>query len=96
MNRILRFRHVLEKHKLAEQILQTINELLLTAKGLLLKSGTVVDATLIAAPSADRLPENGAEGGQARLRAPCPDCLPSICPRLNGAAQPAALSAELL
>ncbi|MEK8032246.1 IS5 family transposase [Ideonella sp. DXS29W] len=50
---ILRFRHVLEKHKLAPQILQTVNELL-TAKGLLLKSGTVVDATLIAAPSSTK------------------------------------------
>ena len=38
---ILRFRHRLEEHKLAEQILVTINELL-TAKGLLLKAGTVV------------------------------------------------------
>lgn len=50
---ILRFRHVLEKHKLAEQILKTVNELL-TAKGLMLKSGTVVDATLIAAPSSTK------------------------------------------
>jgi transposase, IS5 family len=47
---ILRFRHVLKKHKLAGQILQTVNDLL-TAKGLLLRQGTVVDATLIAAPS---------------------------------------------
>lgn len=50
---ILRFRHVLEKHKLAEQILKTVNELL-TAKGLMLRSGTVVDATLIAAPSSTK------------------------------------------
>ena len=50
---ILRFRHVLEKHKLAGQILQTVNELL-TAKGLLLRQGTVVDATLIAAPSSTK------------------------------------------
>ena len=50
---ILRFRHVLEKHKLAEQILKTVNDLL-GAKGLLLKSGTVVDATLIAAPSSTK------------------------------------------
>jgi transposase, IS5 family len=50
---ILRFRHVLEQHKLAGQILQTVNELL-TARGLLLKSGTVVDATLIAAPSSTK------------------------------------------
>lgn len=47
---ILRFRHVWEKHKLAGQILQTVNDLL-TAKGLLLKSGTVVDATLIGVSS---------------------------------------------
>jgi IS5 family transposase len=44
---------VLEKHKLAEQILKTVNDLL-GAKGLLLKSGTVVDATLIAAPSSTK------------------------------------------
>ena len=47
---ILRFRHLLERHQLAEQILATINALLLD-KGLMLKAGTVVDATLIAAPS---------------------------------------------
>lgn len=50
---ILRFRHVLERHKLAEQILATINELL-HDKGLMLKAGTVVDATLIAAPSSTK------------------------------------------
>ena len=47
---ILRFRHVLEQHKLAPQILKTGNHLL-QHKGLLLKTGTVVDATLIAAPN---------------------------------------------
>ena len=50
---ILRFRHLLEENKLAAQILQTVNELL-QAKGLLLKAGTVVDATLIAAPSSTK------------------------------------------
>jgi IS5 family transposase len=50
---ILRFRHRLEKHKLAEQILQTVNELL-TQRGLLLKVGTLVDATLIAAPTSTK------------------------------------------
>jgi IS5 family transposase len=50
---ILRFRHMLEEHKLAEQILLTVNEML-QAKGLLLKAGTVVDATLIAAPSSTK------------------------------------------
>ena len=41
---ILRFRHRLEKHKLADQILATVNDLL-AAQGLLLKAGTAVDAT---------------------------------------------------
>ena len=50
---ILRFRHRLEQHKLADQMLATINELLRN-KGLLLKAGTVVDATLIAAPSSTK------------------------------------------
>jgi IS5 family transposase len=50
---ILRFRHLLEKHQLAEQFLRTVNEQL-NARGFLLKEGTVVDATLIAAPSSTR------------------------------------------
>jgi IS5 family transposase len=50
---ILRFRRLLEEHKLAEQILALVNELL-GAKGLLLRAGTVVDATLIAAPSSTK------------------------------------------
>ena len=50
---IVRFRHRLEKHKLAEQILSVVNELL-TQRGLLLKAGTAVDATLIAAPTSTK------------------------------------------
>ena len=50
---ILRFRHLLERHQLSLQLLATVNATL-TAKGLLLKSGTVVDATLIAAPSSTK------------------------------------------
>jgi transposase, IS5 family len=50
---ILRFRHLLEKHKLTGQILQTVNDLL-GSKGLMLRAGTVVDATLIAAPSSTK------------------------------------------
>ena len=49
---ILRFRHLLERHKLAEQIL-VVNDLL-SGKGLWLKAGTVVDATLIVAPSSTK------------------------------------------
>jgi IS5 family transposase len=50
---ILRFRHLLEKHKLTEQILAVVNDLL-RDKGLLLKAGTVVDATLISAASSTK------------------------------------------
>jgi len=50
---ILRFRHRLEKHKMAEKILGVVNDILVK-RGLLLKAGTVVDATLIAAPSSTK------------------------------------------
>lgn len=50
---ILRFRHLLERHQLAEQFLGTVNAHL-SAKGYLLKEGTAVDATLIAAPSSTK------------------------------------------
>jgi IS5 family transposase len=50
---ILRFRHLLEEHNLSLQLLATINSTL-ASKGLMLKTGTVVDATLIAAPSSTK------------------------------------------
>ena len=50
---ILRFRHLLEKHDLSTQLLATINATL-SKRGLMLKAGTVVDATLIAAPSSTK------------------------------------------
>ncbi len=50
---ILRFRHLLEAHDLAPQMLAAVNATL-AARGLMLKSGTVVDATLIAAPSSTK------------------------------------------
>src|SRR5882762_2125939 len=46
---ILRFRHLLEQHKLTEKIFALVRGLL-EQKRLLLKSGTIVDATIIAAP----------------------------------------------
>jgi IS5 family transposase len=46
---ILRFRHLLEQHRLSEAIFGSIRTLL-EQKRLLLKSGTIVDATIIAAP----------------------------------------------
>lgn len=50
---ILRFRHLLEEHQLGVQILAVVNATL-ADKGLMLKEGTVVDATLIAAPSSTK------------------------------------------
>lgn len=50
---ILRFRHLLEKHELSQKMLKAVNATL-AAKGLMLKEGTAVDATLIAAPSSTK------------------------------------------
>ena len=50
---ILRFRHLLEEHELGIRIMAAINATL-AKKGLLLKTGSVVDATLIAAPSSTK------------------------------------------
>ena len=50
---ILRFRHLLEEHQLTGKIFASVNDLL-TEKRLLLKGGTIVDATIIAAPSSTK------------------------------------------
>ena len=50
---ILRFRYLLEDNNLSGQLLATINATL-ARKGLLLKTGTVVDTALIAAPSSTK------------------------------------------
>ena len=50
---ILRFRHLLETHKLAGPMLAAVNDVL-RDKGLMLRIGTVVEATLISAPSSTK------------------------------------------
>ena len=50
---ILRFRHLLEEHHLTAALFEAVKELL-AAKRLLLTSGTIVDATIIAAPSSTK------------------------------------------
>src|SRR5690349_18732373 len=50
---ILNFRHLLEENDLAEDILKQVNAHL-TRKGLLLKKGSIVDATIIPAPSSTK------------------------------------------
>jgi transposase, IS5 family len=50
---ILRFRHLLERHELAVDMLRVVNDIL-QAKGLMMRTGTAVDATLISAPSSTK------------------------------------------
>jgi IS5 family transposase len=47
---ILRFRHLLERHDLATDMLRVVNDIL-QAKGLLMRTGTAVDAN---APSSTK------------------------------------------
>jgi IS5 family transposase len=54
---ILRFRHLLEEHHLTERMFAEIRALL-EQKRLLLKSGTIVDATIIAAPPSTKNAES--------------------------------------
>lgn len=46
---LLKFRHLLEQHKIGEQLFAKVGQLL-QANGMRLSGGTIVDATLIAAP----------------------------------------------
>ena len=50
---ILHFRHLLEKHKLKEKLFEQTQHYL-TEKGLMLREGTIVDATIINAPSSTK------------------------------------------
>jgi IS5 family transposase len=61
---ILNFRHLLEEHELTKAMFESINGLL-EGKGLLLRSGTIVDATIIAAPSSTK---NGTESRDPEMK----------------------------
>ena len=50
---ILNFRHLLEENQIAEQILERVNQSL-REKGVMLKEGTILDATIINAPSSTK------------------------------------------
>lgn len=50
---LLRFRRLLEKHALTQRIFEEINAHL-TEQGLFMREGTIVDATIIAAPSSTK------------------------------------------
>jgi len=58
---LLKFRRLLETHQLTESIFNTINAHL-AEKGLLLREGTIVDATLIAAPPSTKNREGKRDG----------------------------------
>ncbi len=49
----MHFRHLLEKHQLTKKIFEKTQQYL-TEKGLLLREGTIVDATIISAPSSTK------------------------------------------
>ena len=49
----MNFRHLLESHKLPQAMLLEVNTFL-KERGLLMSQGTLIDATLIAAPSSTR------------------------------------------
>lgn len=46
---LLKFRHLLERHQLTQRIFEEVNALL-RERGVLLREGTIVDATIMAAP----------------------------------------------
>src|ERR1022692_4460330 len=50
---VLRFRHLLEQHQLGEVMLEAVN-VHLEAKGIKIQTGTIVDATIIHAPSSTK------------------------------------------
>jgi IS5 family transposase len=61
---ILNFRHLLERHQLTERIFAEVRQLL-EEKKLLLKSGTIVDATIISAPTSTK---NASKGRDPEMR----------------------------
>jgi IS5 family transposase len=50
---LLHFRHLLEEHQLGEQLLAAQNEIF-EAQGWIMRGGSIVDATIIAAPSSTK------------------------------------------
>jgi len=64
---ILNFRHLLERHALSSLLFAEVNAML-TEKGLLLREGTTVDATLIAAPPSIKNREGKRDPAMTRTR----------------------------
>ncbi len=64
---ILRFRRMLEGHALTHAIFNAIADLL-EERSLLLRSGTIVDATIIAAPSSTKNASAARDPGMKQTR----------------------------
>jgi IS5 family transposase len=74
-NTILAFRHLLEKHNLGKRIFETVKAHL-KERGMAMKQGTIIDATLIAAPSSTftRAKPKCAGGTRTRTASEIPRC----------------------
>jgi len=72
---ILAFRHLLEKHNLGKRIFETVKAHL-KERGMAMKQGTIIDATLIAAPSSTftRAKPECAGGTRTRTASEIPRC----------------------
>ena len=68
---ILNFRHLLEARELTKTVFEAVAEYL-EARGALLRGGTIVDATLIAASPSDQLNAHGVQPLGTSLRAIVP------------------------
>lgn len=64
---ILNFRHLLKKHKLQERFFEVVKEKLETS-GFLMKEGTIVDATIIVAPSSAKNKEQKRDPEMSRTK----------------------------
>lgn len=61
---LLKFRHLLEQHHIGERIFADV-KIRLEGKGLIMHGGTIVDATIISAPSSTKNKEGKRESGNA-------------------------------
>ena len=64
---LLKFRRLLETNELTQRTFVAINATL-TEKGLLMRSGTIVDATIIAAPSPTKNAEHKRDGDMHQMK----------------------------
>src|SRR5450631_2032788 len=85
---VCKFRHLLEEHELGERLFERVGEHL-QAKGLRLSTGTIVDATIINAPSSNK---NAAGAGSGDA----PDPQRSQGPRCHAQSEAARCIASLL